>query len=204
MDELIGKMYSDSMIINNINLLRKEAALTNGERISDAWNKVSEGLKDMIPRIAVLDIAFAKELLAAWKEVGEGETDFRVLAAETDHRILPLVRKAIGMMYPPMNDVCGDWEYISTPTGYFSIKSKINGRYIHSPYDPMEEARILADELYQDGKDGAVLLGAGLGYLAYQLWIKSEKTWKIVIYEDDELLLQSAFYIGVLEWIDKD
>lgn len=91
----------------------------------------------------------------------------------------------------------------SSKSGFLTIKME-NGRFIHSCMDPMWEAREQAVNIYKPNMHEVSLLGVGLGYLAYQLYLISEGTLKINIFERDEKLISYASEYGVIDWIPDD
>lgn len=204
MDENVSIMYEDALVLESISVLEHEAALNNASRINRAWSAVSAGLQKLIARLGRVDMKAAESLLEAWRNVGEKETDFRRLSAGAVSKIRPLVLEALNKLYQPMEADCGRWKISQTESRFLTVFDTEKKRYIHSPSSPIREAAILADSLYNDDMESFHMLGCGLGYLPYELWIKSEKTLKIYIYETDNLLRQLAYNIGVLNWIDKE
>lgn len=202
MDENVKVMYEDAMTLMEINVLEYESALNNVERIRFSWEKFCTLLRSMIMRLGKVDMQTAKNLLSKWESVGAGVTDYRRLTTGAVCELRPLIQDALNRLYPYVEMEYGRWMVKQTPSAFFSVMEINTERYIHSPYSPMYEAFLLANELYCDDMEEFHLLGCGLGYLAYQLWIKSEKTLRIHVYEEDEFLREASFSIGVLGWID--
>ncbi len=203
MDELLKKMYTDAMILDDINAMEYEASLNNAENIVFTWQRISEHLQRLIEELGAVDLQSAKQLLSVWKEVGENTEDYRELTAGISYSLRPAILAALNILYnAPLEIDTANWRIEKTPVCFLTLKEKNSNRYIHSPYDPMKEARVLADRLYSIDMTEFHILGSGLGYLAYQLWIKSGKTLKVIIYEDDIFLRQAACSIGVLSWME--
>ncbi len=204
MDKLIKEMYDDAMIVEDLQEVVSEAALCNGKLMMLAWNRAKDRLGDMISRMASIDLEYSKKLLNCWKVSGEGQTDFRKLSYNIEKHLLPAVREALQRIYHKIEVKAGKWTLEKSDVGFLTAKFSESGRYIHSSFDPMREASIFADRLYCNGMIEFHILGSGLGYLAYQIWEKSKRSVKIYVYEEDKVLLESAFNIGVLGWIDEE
>jgi len=202
LDGNLEEMYGDAMCVQELYFLEYEASLNNGEWISEAWKRLSDRLQILIERTSRVDLERAKRLLETWEAVGEGEHDFRALSSNALRSLLPEIQKTMNVLYGPFEFTAGDWIVKKTDSGFMTLAEAKSGRLIHSSYDPMHEAWLLAKKLYREGQDRFHLLGSGLGYLAYQLWMLSEKSLKIILYEEDVFILQLARQMGVLDWID--
>lgn len=204
MDMLTESMYRDAMIIEDIHELVSQSAMNLGDHMGVTWKRISTHIADLIYCLGQTDIESANELLNAWKETGEGEKDRRNLCAKAERYISPLIIQAIDKLYNKNDIEIGQWLLLRSTVGFYTIRNIVSGGYIHSPYDPMEEAAILAGKLYNYEMEEIHILGSGLGYLPYQLWIKSERSIKIHIYEEDKDMINLAIKFGVLDWVDKD
>ncbi|MBR5422096.1 MAG: DUF115 domain-containing protein [Lachnospiraceae bacterium] len=203
MDGFVDQMYQDAMIISDLREIIRQAALCNGVGIGLIWLDVQKRMESFVRRLAEKDIEDAKGVLALWEAAGAGHTDFRQLAAEIERVFLPGLQKYLDIRYPYMEAGDGRWIFQRSDSYYFTVKGRESDRYLHSPVDPMREAELLALDLYRPDLQEFHILGSGLGYLPYQLWKISEYTMKIVVYEDDDILLRNAYLLGVLSWIDE-
>lgn len=74
--------------------------------------------------------------------------------------------------------------------------------YLHSNYDPLEEARIYARRIYDSSVDRYVIVGWGMGYHIHEL-LMLDPDLNIVVYEPDLKLLYIALhymdYTNILE-----
>ena len=202
MDPNVNVMYEDAMTLMEISVLEYESALNSAGKIALSWERFCAHLRPLIVRLGKADIQAAKNLLSKWENVGAGVTDYRRLTSGAVCELRPLIQDALSRLYPYVEMEYGRWMVRQTPSAFFTVVDRNSGRGIHSLASPMQEAFLLANELYSNDMEEFHMLGCGLGYLAYQLWIKSEKTLRIHIYEEDEFLCEVSFTIGVLSWID--
>lgn len=98
----------------------------------------------------------------------------------------------------------GKWRLRSSRVGYITLSDAETGYNIHSLSDPMWEAREHAKAIYSGKYDRVVLMGGGLGYLAYQLWEISIHSIDIYLLENDQEIVDYARLYGVLDKIDED
>lgn len=98
----------------------------------------------------------------------------------------------------------GDYGFETTVSGFLTIKDNIQNTYFHSTVDPMWEARKQAEYMYDPKKTSYSVLGCGLGYFIYQLYLVSEKSIVIHVYERDARMIEYAKNYGVLDWIPEE
>lgn len=107
-----------------------------------------------------------------------------------------------------LNKVCVDdgqgYCLESSSCGFLTLKNTENGQYFHSRNDPMWEARQIAKRIYDPVMKSYILLGCGLGYIAYQLFCISDGSVPIHIFEYDEKMVRYARNYGVLDWIPEE
>ena len=202
MEPLVEELYKDAMIVEDLQQVIHESALCNGERIMYYWESARNRLADFVERLASADMEYAKKLLNCWKEAAEGQTDFRVFAANMEQQLLPAVKTGLQKKYSDMEMTAGNWIFVKSDIGFFTAKDKKSNRYIHSLTDPMHEAGVLAERLYRKQIQRFHILGSGLGYLPYQIWETSKHSVEIYVYEEDSTMLEMADRLGVLSWID--
>jgi hypothetical protein len=125
-----------------------------------------------------------------------------MFSAEISHELIPALKEALNILYGPISLDSGKWLFEKTISGFTTVYDNELKKYLHSPLDPMAEASNLAKRLYDPEMDEFHILGCGLGYLPYQIWEKSDRSAHIYVYEDDKAMLEYAYQIGVLSWID--
>ncbi len=92
----------------------------------------------------------------------------------------------------------------SADSGFLTLEDLQENMFLHDTHDPMRESGEIAEMLYDPKTEKYILFGCGLGYLGYKLWEKSGEAAQIVMYEDDDRIVNYARHYGVLDWIDED
>lgn len=137
-------------------------------------------------------------------ELIRANIDNSVLCANIiEEEMLPIIYTLIEKMKIDLPD-CEHYELTYTKSGIFNLLNKRTKKLIHSMNNPMVEALRQSEYLYKSDAETILICGAGLGYLAYQLWIKSFKSAHIYIFERDSNILALARKYGVLGWIEED
>ncbi len=202
MNPVFEKMYSDSLIIEEIKESMSLFVLTSvGEAISK-WEYASGEIEKLIPRIGSVDMDSARELFESWKYTREEKDDFRILTSRMENVLLPSLIRALNSLYAPIDMEGIEYSFHKSRSGFMNVRDNKTGRFLHDPDDPMHEAHVLAENLYSPDMDSFHIFGCGLGYLAYQIWERSERSAHIYIYEEDASMIEYASQIGVLSMID--
>lgn len=197
-------IYEDAMIVEDVFNMFDQLYVAELRFGIETWGSVSSRIEELIPRVGQNDLEVANDLLKAWREARDEKDDFRVLLSKIEYGLLPALINALKTLYSPIELTDSKWGFEKTPVGFLTVKSVETNRYLHDPFDPMHEAAKLANRLYKPDMDSFHILGVGLGYLAYSLWNLSEKSIVIHIYEDDKSMIEYAYNMGVLSWIDSE
>ncbi|MBR3525447.1 MAG: DUF115 domain-containing protein [Lachnospiraceae bacterium] len=204
MEEQIQLMYKDALIVAGLQETLYQASVGSEKKMKEAWEQASAGISGLLLRVGNQSMPAGNVLLRAWKAARESGDDFRKLTACIASTLIPVLIDSLQVLYGKISFTAGKWEFSKADTGFFTVKDLERGKYLYEPFDPMREAAEQARMLYRGEMASFHILGSGLGYLAWQIWEKSEHTAKLYIYEDDQVMLQMAFRYGTLSWIDKD
>ena len=92
-----------------------------------------------------------------------------------------------------------------TTIGFPTLAIENNGKryYLHSNYNPYEEARCLADTYYDVDKTKYVIYGLGLGYHVAVLAVK-DRSAKIYVYESDIAVIHNCMMYNQMDWYFAD
>lgn len=123
-----------------------------------------------------------------------------------EEKILPLLKEKIrrGGGDISVENEEGDYLFESSDSGFLTLVDLKRNKYIHSACDPMWEAAKLAEYIFNPEKKEYCIWGIGLGYLIYQLYILSEGTVRIHVFEKDARMVEYAKRYGVLCWVPED
>lgn len=204
MQDFIEEIIRDSMIAED--LISAREALNKGYywKFMSSWGKASAEIERLILSLGESGMSDqAQRILTAWKNVREAGEDIRLAGSAIESELLPAIDEYLyaGAVIEVTE---GRWTLKSSSRGFLTLKDEKSGTFIHDPYDPMNEARELAKEIFDPDKDEYHILGMGLGYLPYALYEMSEGTSHIYVYEEDPDIALYASEYGVADFVDRD
>lgn len=129
------------------------------------------------------------------------EDDVLLLADLLEEALVPLIKV---MIIPPEVVGYGEFQLEPTSSGYLTVKHLPSNLYLHSNGNPMEEARILIDSCYNPSKSRYLVWGCGLGYHVAKLYEAARGAISIMVFDEEETILQLAKESGILKDIPKD
>ena len=129
------------------------------------------------------------------------DDDMILLADLLEEAMVP----ALKALVVPQNDIeYGNYQLEITASGYFTIRHNPNNLYLHSNVNPMEEARILVDKCFDSDKPIYAVWGCGLGYHIAKLYEKARGAISIMVFDEEEIVLELAESGGILDHIPQD
>ncbi len=203
-ESFIEQIYTYSRLISDIKSAIVETRKGRSIDASDCYNELYPQLCECCKELLCEEYADAKKLSREVLLLNEYKNDFMLLADRLEYNILPLLIDLVSS-YSDINVDTGDGYMIrSSKVGYLTAQINITGKYIHSTYDPMEEARIYVENMYDPKYSEYVFYGCGMGYYIYQLFLISDGSTQIYVYEKDPQLVEYAKRYGVLEWVPNE
>ena len=118
--------------------------------------------------------------------------------------ILPLIEEWIHTLADISLQVDEEFLVESTACGFLTIKNLRANLYLHSNNNPMEEARKLVKAYYDPRKNSYIVYGCGMGYHVYALYLESNGSVPITLYDTNSNIIEYAKNYGVLEWIPEE
>lgn len=202
LEDFLHDIYYDALTYE----LVKEASFYSSIRHvfnrMDFWNDASERLEKMIYSLKDIDINASVALMQASLNAKKNFSDWHTFSAVIDTEVVPKIAEYL-KRFTGINVTEGDWTLESSQTGFLTLKDS-DGRYLHSPSDPMWESFLYAYSIFDPDAKRYYILGGGLGYLAYQLWRLSEGEAEIYVFEVDKKLSEYADLYGVISYIDPE
>lgn len=167
------------------------------------WSNNTGTLMEIISEWAQTDQAKANLLQNYAIIISQNMMDPMLMSQILETGILPLIHE-YHKLTANIDVTEGKYQLKSSDSGFLTVYDCDKKCHLHSLTDPMWEAYEKSCALYNGKMNKIVLLGCGLGYLAYQLWKCSFESAEIVIMETDETMIDYAHNYGVLDWINKD
>ncbi len=199
-EQFIEEIYKDAMIIEQV---REYIAFTQYGRNRDAhtvYNQAAADMERILQSGAIADRELAEAIEQTAIEIRDSFEDRCLATALAEGRLLPLLYEYMES-YAGIDVTEGKYTLRSANSAFLTVRDNEQNITMHSEYDPMWEAYQIASSIFVPEAECYHILGCGLGYLPYQLWVRSEGAVKIVIYEEDAYILDYAFRYGVLSWI---
>jgi len=167
-----------------------------------------EALENLLPELEVFlkkcisdDRSNYDSFVEAFKLITNTE-DYILIGDIIESVIIPIVEESIQAKLNYYEKVDERYVIESTASGFMTIRDSVIDRYLHSNNDPMDEASIIVEEMYEYEKERYYVWGCGLGYHIYQLYLYSSGSIPIIVYEPNEHIIEYAKEYGVLSWVD--
>ena len=174
----------------------------------DIRRKALESFEKLLPEITNFFDIYGSDnkenydtFLEAYKVI-VNTRDYILVGDILESVILPIMEETIQAKLNYYEQIDDRYVIESTASGFLTIYDSITERYLHSNNDPMDEARIIVEEMYDYEKERYFVWGCGLGYHIYQLYMYSSGSIPIVVYEPNEHIIEYAKEYGVLSWVD--
>ncbi len=127
--------------------------------------------------------------------------DMILLSDILDDAFIPELKGFIHHMDSIENSI---YRIESTSSGFPTLFCKESNKYLHSNSNPMEEARVLADQIYKPEYDEYAVWGCGLGYHIYQLFETAKRAINIIVYDWNSSVFELASKTGFTNLIPKE
>lgn len=202
-EEFIEEIYKYSDIITQLKEIIEVCRCRDRWLFNKQWNNLSLLVTEYCKLLFRMDQQKAVALWNALEEACKKSDDLICFADILENRILSLVYDSISIL-GNIDVEEGEWRLYSSKSGFLSLQRLSDGVQINSSIDPMWEAQILAKRLYTPKQQEFYLWGCELGYLAQALYITSDKSLKIHIFELKDELIEYAFHYGVLSNIPSE
>lgn len=138
------------------------------------------------------------------KQLNEINEDLVYMGDFIESGILPLMENWIQTLAGISLQIDDEFMLESTACGFLTMKNIRTNLYLHSNNNPMEEARKLVKSYYDPKKNLYAVFGCGLGYHVYALYLESNGSVPITLYDTNWEIIEYAKKYGVLDWIPED
>ncbi len=203
MEESYKIIFDEAMLCEDLRKLAEYFAVTDRHFAVMLWNEVVERLTALCRELSAENNDLASGIMNAAVEAKDSFDDSGYMQFILEMKLIPGMMKYLDK-YRSISVDDGVWEICGTPSGFVSLKHMETGIYCHSAYDPMNEAYLLARNLYEIGMKDYYFFGCGLGYLPYQMWKVSNGSVKVHMYEYKSEIIEYARLFGPIDLIDED
>ena len=204
-EEFLQPIYEEAQLLWELREVVEIARSGDSHHFGLLMNKVLPRLVDMCKGYLDHDKEKGKALWELVKKISAANNDVVVMGDLIQHEIIPAAEERMQMWGTiETENEEGDYLFETSVSGFLTVKDEITNNYLHSKVDPMWEARKRAEIIFDPKNDSYSILGCGLGYLAYQLYLLTDGSVKIHIFEKDARMVEYARNYGVLDWIPEE
>ena len=202
LEDFLTDIYSNALTLEYLKETSFYSACGHFQRRRENWNNALKLLEKIITDLRSIDATNSDLIMKYVKKAQDCFGDQHCFSALIDLEIIPRVAEYL-KNFTGINVSDGEWTIESSMTGFLTVKDN-HGGYVHSFADPMWEAFLYANNIYDPRVSRYHILGGGLGYLAYQLWRISEGEVEIYVYEPDPVLGAYSDLYGVRSFINSN
>lgn len=203
-EDFVEQIYSEAILLTElkqiVELIRQRNSHTVILKLNEILPKLGEIAKQYVTEHYEKGVQFWNSL----EKVSGYNGDLIWLGDCIESEIIPMFQEYLSLLCDIDVDDETGIRMKSSKSVFLSMLRTDNGKYFHSMEDPMWEAYIQAKQLFDPEIRDYYFLGTGLGYLPYQVYLISEKSARIHIYEPISKFVQYGKLYGVLDWIPEE
>lgn len=202
LEDYLNEIYQKAMTLELLKETSFYSSMRNVDTSRDIWNEATKYLEQIIRELRESDLKKGTKLLNSSYKAQGSYGNWHEFSSVIDGELIPQIVDYL-KQYVVIDATEDEWTLKSSSTGFLTLKNEKKG-YLHSSYDPMWEGYLYAYNIYQPEYNCYYILGAGLGYPAYQLWRMSGGEADIYIFEIDKDISTYADLYGVVNLIDSN
>lgn len=203
MDQDYREVFDNAMIYENLKELSRLYAVTDKHGIIPLWNRTVSDITELCKSLQSENAGMSAKIMQTASAIRDEFDNDGYVQYLLEGTLIPLIMDYLHR-YNDISVDDGYWDIHGTPSGFVTIKRMNDNKFMHSAFDPMWEAGLLADQLYEAGMRDYHVFGCGLGYLPYQLWKTSDGSLNVHVYALESDGIEYARLFGPLELIAED
>lgn len=201
-EEWLEEIYYYSDYITQLHKINRICQVNNKQEALLQWEEHCHCLTEIYNNDAFADTR-VKEWIERIYRMTPSINGCIAMGDMIKDEVLPLMYYFVGL-FGKIDVSDGRWRLVSSQSGYLTVYDELLGKYIYSPYDPMQEAYEIAKKIYKPTNTEYYLWGVGMGYLAYQLYELSNQSVTIHMFDYCNELLEYGIKYGVLSKIPNE
>lgn len=204
-EDFLESIYKEANILCTLRQAVEWMRVNDSHHAVSVCNELLPKLGELCKKYLEIDKNKGTQLWHAVQSMTRIDGDLILLADIIEREVIPKLENLIknwGTI--ELDNEEEDFRFQSTVSGFLTIKDLKNNKFYHSCVDPMFEARKLAEYIYDPRMSSYAILGCGLGYLIYQLYVLSNESITINVFERDARMVEYAQKYGVLDWIPEE
>lgn len=202
-EQFLEDIYKYSYILDELQKISDYAKCADTAHIRITLAKIYDDLKSLCEAY-VADLPNTSQPFLRDIQNLLNTNDLIVISDLIEASITPAATNWLANLASINVDINEKYRIQSSQSGFLTLYDNELSKFIHSNINPMTEARHYVASFYDPEPDNYVIYGCGLGYHAYQLFLISEESINITIYESNPLMVELAQNYGVLNWIPQN
>ena len=201
----LEEIYRDAKLVYEARRIVEYTKVYDKHHAAMKYNEILPRLLDVCQRYTAWDKTGGEELANHIVHIKQISNDLILMGDIIENKVIPLLENSMryyGTIQTENEE--GDFLFETAVSGFLTLKDLHQNLYVHSTVCPMWEAKKIAEYIFDPRKKAYSILGCGLGYLAYQLYVISDGAAAIRIFERDVRVIEYARNYGVLDWIPAD
>ena len=203
MEDFIKEIYDDSNVIFEVKRCMEMVHRRDIKTMSQIWTDVTPKIVELCKKEQIVKSIGTGLYSALLEACSRTRQEDYIALGDCLDTLMPALYAAVE------DESCidvseGEWRLFSSRSGFLTIQRNSDKRTLMSAVDPMWDAYEHAKQIFDPRNNSFFIMGCELGYLAYQMYILSDKSLDIYIFEQDSDLVKYAFDYGVLSLIDEN
>ena len=198
-EEFLESIYEEAKLLCELKQVVEWSKVNDSHHAVMACNVMLQELGNLCKKYLEQDRVKVTRLWNSLQNMTKVNGDLILLGDIVEREVIPRLEDLIKHWGPieTENDE-GDFRFETSDSGFLTMKDLTHNRNFHSKVDPMWEARKVAESIFDPKKDSYSILGCGLVCLIYQLYVISNKSIVINVFEKDTRIVEYARNYGVL------
>ena len=203
MEDFIKEIYDDSNVIFEVKRCMEMVHRRDIKTMSQIWTDVTPKIVELCKKEQIVKSIGTGLYSALLEACSRTRQEDYIALGDCLDTLMPALYAAVE------DESCidvseGEWRLFSSRSGFLTIQRNSDKRTLMSAVDPMWDAYEHAKQIFDPRNNSFFIMGCELGYLAYQMYILSDKSLDIYIFEQDSDLVKYAFDYVVLSLIDEN
>ena len=203
-EEFLEDIYKEAMVIVRLKQIIAWIRIDDVQRAVEDLNALFPQIIHIMNDYQQANIYDAGRICKLLEKISQESLDRTILADLLEAELIPCLERYMKSLGQISVEDDNGLELLSSESGFLALRDTRENVLFHSRLDPMWEAKMLAKTIFDPKKRNYALLGCGLGYLPYQLYLISNGSAVIQVFERDQVIAEYAKTYGVLDWIPRN
>ncbi|WP_027216537.1 motility associated factor glycosyltransferase family protein [Butyrivibrio fibrisolvens] len=199
-EEFLEPIFKKSLLITDFEDSLSCLYRNDFQEAEKKYNLAISEIESLLPELAIVNENLTNRILDCAQKITDCWNNPASASGLISRSLIPLLYEYMSF-FTNIDVAEGIYRIHSTDSGFLTITDTECGITFHDIHNPMSEAIMLAKSIYSPTNKEIHIFGCDLGFLPYVIYKKSGGSCKIVIYENNQTLINYARQFGILSWI---